>query len=136
MIYNAMLISVYSKHSNIYIFMCIYIYIHTHTHLKNVLFHYGSSKNTEYSSLCYTKGPCFLSILYINIIVCIYSPFELQFIRTHISYITGRFFTIWTTRKAPLFHFVNAYSPFSGKSLVTSSGKPSELSLIVRCPIP
>ena len=32
-----------------------------------ILFHYGLSQDTEYSSLCYTVGPCCLSIL--NVIV-------------------------------------------------------------------
>ena len=33
----------------------IYIYIYT---FKKILFHYGLSQDTEYSSLCYTVGPC------------------------------------------------------------------------------
>ena len=37
-----------------------------------ILFHYGLSQDIEYSSLCYTVGPCCLSIL--NVIVCIYQP--------------------------------------------------------------
>ena len=37
-----------------------------------MLFHYGLSLATEYSSLSYTLGPCCLSIL--NVIVCIYQP--------------------------------------------------------------
>ena len=47
------------------------------THNKNVcidaliLLHYGLSQDIEYSSLCYTVGPYCLSILHINIIVCI-----------------------------------------------------------------
>ena len=44
-----------------------YIYV-----LFYILFHYGLSQDTEYSSLCYTVGPCGLSILYV--IVCIYQP--------------------------------------------------------------
>ena len=53
--------------------------IHTHTHiyiyihiLFYILFHYGLSQETGYSSLCYAAGPCCLSIPYI--IVCIYQP--------------------------------------------------------------
>ena len=46
----------------------IYIYIHTHTHIYifffHILFHYGLSHGTEYSSLCCTVGPYGLSILY------------------------------------------------------------------------
>ena len=41
--------------------------------LFHILFHYGLSQNIEYISLCYTVGPCCLSILYINIIGCICS---------------------------------------------------------------
>ena len=32
-----------------------------------ILFHYGLSQDIEYSSLCYTVGPCCLSILYMCI---------------------------------------------------------------------
>ena len=39
-----------------------YIYIHS---FFNILFHHGLSQDIEYSSLCYTIGPCCLSILYI-----------------------------------------------------------------------
>ena len=44
---------------NIYI---IYIYIY-------ILSHYGLSQDIEYSSLCYTVGPC-LSILYVIVCIC------------------------------------------------------------------
>ena len=43
--------------------------IHIQTFFFHILFHYGLSQDIEYSSLCYTAGPCCLSILYI--IVCI-----------------------------------------------------------------
>ena len=33
-------------------------------------FHYGLSLDIEYSSLCYTVGPCFLSVLYIVVCIC------------------------------------------------------------------
>ena len=42
-------------------FSCIYMYIYI---LFHILFHYGLSQDIEYSSLCYTVGHCFLSILY------------------------------------------------------------------------
>ena len=42
-----------------------YIYI-----LFHILFHYGLSQDIEYSSLCYTVGPCCLSILYIIVCLC------------------------------------------------------------------
>ena len=38
--------------------MHVYTYI-----LFNILFHYGLLQDTEYSCLCYTVGPCCLSIL-------------------------------------------------------------------------
>ena len=42
-----------------------YIYI-----LFYILFHYGLSQDIEYSSLCYTVGPCCLSSLYILACIC------------------------------------------------------------------
>ena len=40
-----------------------------------ILFHYGLSQDIQYSSLCYTVGPCCLSILYIIVCyhICYYS---------------------------------------------------------------
>ena len=46
-----------------HIFMCIYIHFY-------ILFHYGLSQNSEYSSLCYAVGPCCLPILYIIAGIC------------------------------------------------------------------
>ena len=46
--------------------------IHIHTFFSYILFHYVLSQEIGYSSLCYTVGPCCLSIL--NVIVCIYQP--------------------------------------------------------------
>ena len=43
----------------------IHIYI-----LFHILFHYGLSQDIEYSSLCYTVGPCCLSIPYIIVCIC------------------------------------------------------------------
>ena len=40
----------------------IYMYIPFH-----ILFRFGLSWDTEYSSLCYTAGPCCFSILYVYI---------------------------------------------------------------------
>ena len=48
--------------------MCIYIHIYTY-----ILFQIPFVmllQNTEYSSLCYTVGPCFLAILYIVVCIC------------------------------------------------------------------
>ena len=52
--------------------VCVCVCIHTYTYIlfKNILSHYGLSQDIEYSFLCYTVGPCCLSIL--HIIVCIY----------------------------------------------------------------
>ena len=38
--------------------------------LFQIFFHYGLSQNIVYSSLCYTLGPCCLSILYIIVCIC------------------------------------------------------------------
>ena len=51
----------YSKVIQLYI----YIYI-----FFQILFHYRFLQDTEYSSLCYTVGPCCLSILWIVVCVC------------------------------------------------------------------
>ena len=48
-----------------YIYIVIHIYI-----LFQILFHYRLLQNTEYSSLCYTVGPCCLPILYIVVCIC------------------------------------------------------------------
>ena len=42
----------------------IQLYLHIYI-LFHILFHYGLLQDIEYSSLCYTVGPCCLSILYI-----------------------------------------------------------------------
>ena len=41
-----------------------------------ILLHYGSSQDTAHSPLCYTAGPCSLSLLYVILygIVCICYP--------------------------------------------------------------
>ena len=52
----------YSKmiqlHMYVYVYLCVYIYI-----LFHVLSQCGLSEDVIYSSLCYTEGPCCLSIL-------------------------------------------------------------------------
>ena len=55
-------------YTQLYIYSVIYIYIH-------ILFHYVLWQDIKYSSLCYTVGPCCLSILYK--IVCIRQVFVL-----------------------------------------------------------
>ena len=57
LIYNVVLINaVQQSDSDIYLQICTYILFH-------FLFHYDLSQDIEYSSLCYTAGPCCLSIL-------------------------------------------------------------------------
>ena len=47
-----------------------YIYINIYTYvLFQILFHYRLLQDTEYSSLCYTVGPC-LPILYTVVCIC------------------------------------------------------------------
>ena len=46
--------------------------IHIYTFFFPILFHCGLFHEIRYSSLCYTVGPCCLSIL--NVLVCIYQP--------------------------------------------------------------
>ena len=45
---------------------------YTHVDISYTLFHHGLSQDIDDSSLCYTVGPCCLSLL--NVIVCIYQP--------------------------------------------------------------
>ena len=62
LIYNVVLISATQKsvtHTHIYIYI-----------LFHIIFHYGLSQDIDYSSQCYTVGPCYLSILYIRVCVC------------------------------------------------------------------
>ena len=46
-------------------YICMYIHIYI---LFQIIFHYSLLQDIEYRSLCYTVGPCWLSIL--NIAVC------------------------------------------------------------------
>ena len=58
-------------HTYVYMYVYIYIYIYIYICiLFQILFPYRLLQNIEYSLLCYTVGPCWLSILYI--VVCIY----------------------------------------------------------------
>ena len=61
LIYKVVLVSLYSK------VIQLYIYIHSF----KIIFLYGLSQDVEYGSLCYAVGPCCLTIIYINIKVCI-----------------------------------------------------------------
>ena len=44
---------------------------YTYTHIPfHMLFHYGLSQDTERISVCYTVGPCCLSVLHIVVCIC------------------------------------------------------------------
>ena len=53
----------------IYIYVCVYIYIYIYIPFQ-ILFPYRLLQNIEHSSLCYTVGPCWLSIFYIVVCIC------------------------------------------------------------------
>ena len=49
----------------------IHTFIHTYISvLCQILFHYRLLQDIEYSSLCYTVGPFYLSTLYIVVCIC------------------------------------------------------------------
>ena len=60
LIYNVLLISAVRQSDSV-----IHIYI-----VFYIIFHYGLSQDIEFSFLCYTVGPCCLSILYIIVCIC------------------------------------------------------------------
>ena len=69
LIYNVVLVSGVQQSNSIlhtYVCVCMHIYI-----LFQILFHYRLLQDTEYSSVCYTVGPCCLSILYIVVFICL-----------------------------------------------------------------
>ena len=53
------------QQSDSYIYVCMYTHI-----LFQVIFHYTLLQDIEYSSLCYTMGPYWLSSLYIVVCIC------------------------------------------------------------------
>ena len=74
LIYNVVLISVIQQSDSV----ISYIYIMEKNMKKNIyvyklfyiLFHYSLSQDIDYSFLCYTVGPCSLSILCILVFIC------------------------------------------------------------------
>ena len=44
--------------------------IYVYTYSFSIIFPYRLLQNIEYSSLCYTVDPCWLSILYIVVCIC------------------------------------------------------------------
>ena len=64
-----MLCSAVYKVIHMYVSYVYMIHIYSFSYIY-ILFHYGLSQDTQYSSLCYTVGPCCSSVLYLT--VCIY----------------------------------------------------------------
>ena len=62
LIYNVVLVSGVQQSESV-IHICLYI-------LFQILFHYRLLQDIDYSSLCYTVGPCCLPILYIVVCIC------------------------------------------------------------------
>ena len=69
--YNVILVSD-AQQSDSVLYIHIYVYIHTceYISLFQILFPYRLLENIEHSSLCYTVGLCYLSILYIVVCIC------------------------------------------------------------------
>ena len=63
LIYNVSGVQQSDLATYIHIYICIYT-------LFQILFHYRLLEDIEHSSLCYTVGPCWLSILYIVVCIC------------------------------------------------------------------
>ena len=78
--YNLVLVSGVQHSDSVSIYIYTYIHTHTHTHiyrereniyiLFQIIFPYRLLQNTEFSFLCYTVGPCCLSILCIVVCIC------------------------------------------------------------------
>ena len=62
---------VYNKSDSV-----IYIYVDIYIFFSRFFFPYRLLQNIEYSSLCYSVGPCWLSILYIAVCICLKSTLE------------------------------------------------------------
>ena len=67
MIYNVVLVSGAQKSDSV---IYKYIYTHKHIYVYIMYIHIFSLQDIEYSSLCYTVGPCCLSILYEAVCIC------------------------------------------------------------------
>ena len=61
LIYSVMLISAVQHNVSV---------IYIHIYIWQTIFHTGLSQTIEYSSLCYTGGPCCSSILYVVVCTC------------------------------------------------------------------
>ena len=67
LIYNVVLVSGVQQSDSVMYIKCMYIYVYIGF---QILFHYKLLQDTEYGSLCYTVGLCWLSILYIAVCIC------------------------------------------------------------------
>ena len=91
-------------------FSCVCILTHTHTHththiyiLLQVLSHYSLLWDIEYSSLCYTVGPCCVPVLSIGVwsantklLICLSFPFPFLFgNHKFVSYVCESVSTLW-----------------------------------------
>ena len=65
LIYNVLSVSGVQQSDSV-----IHIYIYIYMYSFSDLFHYRLLKDIEYSSLCFTVGPCCLSILYTVVCIC------------------------------------------------------------------
>ena len=77
LIYNVVLISAVQNDSDIYIYTHTLTYIHT-VFLKNILFHYGLSQDTEYSSLCYIQQDLVVYSLHVLLHLHLLTPTPLH----------------------------------------------------------
>ena len=63
--------SIYTyTHTHTPIHIYFYIYTHIYMYFFLIFFHFDLSQDVEYSSLCFTVGPCCLSVLYILVYIC------------------------------------------------------------------
>ena len=54
----------YHQKDHLQLVFALQIFFYTRAFFLNILFHYGLSQDLEYGSLCYTLGPCCLSLSY------------------------------------------------------------------------
>ena len=68
--YNVVLISAVQKSDSVlYVCVCVCVCVCVYVFFFPILFYYGLSQEIVYSSLCYSVGPCCVSILYIRICI-------------------------------------------------------------------
>ena len=67
LIYNVVLVSDEHQSDSI---ICVHVHIYIYVFFFYILFHYRLFQDIEYNPLCYTVGPCWLSVLYIVEYIC------------------------------------------------------------------